>query len=40
METYRRIFAKLKRRGWEHLDLPVSLSKSGKLWIALRYGIF
>ncbi len=40
METYRRIFGKLKRRGWRHLDLPVSLSKPGKLWIALRYGVF
>ncbi len=40
METYRRIFAKLKRRGWQHLDLPVGLSKPGKLWIALRYGVF
>ncbi len=40
METYRRIFAKLKRRGWQRLDLPVGLSKPGKLWIALRYGIF
>ncbi len=40
METYRRIFGKLKRRGWQHLDLPVGLSKLGKLWIALRYGVF
>ena len=40
METYRRIFGKLKRRGWQHLDFPVSLSKPGKLWIALRYGVF
>ena len=40
METYRRIFAKLKRRGWRRLDLPVSLSKLGKLWIVLRYGVF
>jgi len=40
METYRRIFQKLKRRGWRDLDLPVSLSKPGKLWIALRYGVF
>jgi len=40
METYRRIFGKLKRRGWQHFDLPVRLSKPGKLWIALRYGIF
>ncbi len=40
METYRRIFAKLKRRGWQYLDLPVGLSKPGKLWIALRYGVF
>ncbi len=40
METYRRIFGKLKRRGWQRLDLPVGLSKPSKLWIALRYGVF
>ncbi|MDA1090774.1 MAG: presqualene diphosphate synthase HpnD [Proteobacteria bacterium] len=40
MEIYRRIFAKLKRRGWQYLNLPVGLSKIGKLWVALRYGLF
>jgi len=40
MEIYRRIFTRLKRRGWQQLNLPVSLSKISKLWVALRYGVF
>jgi len=38
MEIYRRILARLMRRGWKNLSLPVGVSKAGKLWIALRYG--
>lgn len=40
MEIYRRIFKKLRRRGWKHLNLPVEISKPRKIWIALRYGFF
>lgn len=40
MEIYRRILARLMRRGWKNLSLPVGISKVGKLWIALRYGYF
>ncbi len=40
MEFYRRIFIQLKRRGWRDLDRPVGLSKAGKLWVVLRYGLF
>ncbi len=40
MEIYRRIFKKLRRRGWKHLHLPVKISKPRKIWIALRYGFF
>lgn len=40
MEVYRRILEKLAHRGWLRLDLPVTISRPGKLWIALRYGFF
>jgi presqualene diphosphate synthase len=40
MEVYRRILDKLAHRGWLKLNLPVAISKPGKLWIALRYGFF
>ncbi len=40
MEVYRRILDKLARRGWLRLDLPVAISRPGKLWIAFRYGFF
>ena len=40
MEIYRRIFQKLRRRGWKLLNLPVGISKPRKIWIALRYGFF
>ncbi|MBI1985597.1 MAG: squalene/phytoene synthase family protein [Rhodospirillales bacterium] len=40
MEVYRRILDKLAHRGWLNLNLPVSISRPGKLWIALRYGFF
>jgi phytoene synthase len=39
MEVYRRIFARLRVRGWRRLDEPVKLSKAEKLWVALRYGL-
>lgn len=38
MEVYRRILDKLAHRGWLELDLPVTISRPGKLWIAIRYG--
>ena len=40
MEIYRRIFTKLKQRGWQHLNQPVSLSNISKFWVVLRYGVF
>jgi presqualene diphosphate synthase len=40
MEVYRRILDKLANRGWLRLDMPVTISRPGKLWIALRYGFF
>jgi len=38
MRAYERILVKLRRRGWRDLDRRVSLSRSEKIWIALRYG--
>ena len=38
MEVYRKILAKLTRRGWQNIYLPVSISRLGKLWIAFRFG--
>jgi len=40
MEVYRRIFFKLKRRGWSDLSYSTDLGKLHKLWIAYRYGVF
>ena len=40
MEVYRRILDKLAYRGWLDLNMPVTISGPGKLWIALRYGYF
>lgn len=40
MEVYRRILDKLIGRGWRRLDRPVRISKLGKLFVALRYGLF
>lgn len=37
--TYAAILTALERRGWEHLDRPVRLSKACKLWLLLRYGL-
>ena len=38
--TYDSILSALERRGWNHLDRPVSLPKWQKLWLACRYGLF
>jgi hypothetical protein len=35
--TYRAILARLQRRGWARLDVPVSVSPWGKLMIAARF---
>jgi len=35
--TYAAILARLERRGWRRLDVPVALPKWQKLWIALRH---
>jgi phytoene synthase len=40
MQVYRRILDKLIQRGWRNVDQPVRISKLGKLFIALRYGLF
>ena len=37
--TYAAILARLERRGWARLDVPVRLPKWQKLWIAARYGL-
>nr|WP_283949527.1 presqualene diphosphate synthase HpnD [Limobrevibacterium gyesilva] len=37
--TYAAILARLERRGWQRLDLPVKLPKWQKLWIALWHGL-
>jgi len=39
LQNYQRVLHKLVERGWDKLDEPVSLGKSQKLWILLRYGI-
>lgn len=39
LQNYHRVLHKLMERGWDRLDEPVSLGKSQKLWILLRYGI-
>lgn len=40
MKVYRRIFDKLRARGWGSDRRPVKVSKIEKLWIALRHGVF
>ena len=37
--TYAAILARLERRGWDRLDRPAKLTRLGKLWIAVRYGL-
>jgi len=39
MQNYRRIFDKLRARGWTEPERPVSLGKGQKLWILFRYGL-
>lgn len=39
MAAYRRILARLMRRGWRNVAVPVALSPLEKLWIVLRHGI-
>jgi phytoene synthase len=39
MEVYRRLFERLKARGWGRIAEPVNVPKLEKLWIALRYGL-
>ncbi len=38
MENYRRVLAKLQRRGWRHLDRPVRLTLPEKIGVMVRYG--
>ncbi len=40
MQVYRRIFERLRRRGWRRLDERVRLSALQKLWVLARYGLF
>jgi squalene synthase HpnD len=40
MEIYRRIYLRLKQRGWRDLSRPVGLGKLHKLWVALCFGVF
>ena len=37
--TYAAILTRLERRGWERMAERVSLPKTRKLWLALRYGL-
>jgi presqualene diphosphate synthase len=37
--VYHAQLRRLRRRGWQKLEEPISLSKPLKLWIALRYGL-
>ena len=39
MQVYRRIFEKLRRRGWRRLDQRVGLPLWQKLWVLVRYGM-
>jgi squalene synthase HpnD len=40
LEIYWRILCRLRRRGWARVEPRLSLAKSLKLWVALRYGLF
>jgi len=40
MKSYHRLLILLERRGWEHLDVPVKVSKIWKLFLAARILIF
>ena len=39
MAVYRRILARLRRRGWARLDEPVSVPRAVTMWLALRHGL-
>lgn len=39
MEVYRRIFQRLRSRGWQRWAEPVVVPSAEKLWVALRYGV-
>lgn len=40
MAMYKAILVRLTRRGWTNLDTSVRLSRLGRLWIAIRSGLF
>ena len=40
MMVYRRVLDRLLARGWAHLDQPVRIAKTEKVWLAVRHGIF
>jgi squalene synthase HpnD len=40
MAVYRRTLEGLEARGWDRLDEPVRISRTEKIWIALRYSLF
>ena len=40
LQNYSRVLDALGRRGWKNLEKRVSLPKSQKLWIILKYGLF
>jgi phytoene synthase len=37
--VYHASLDRLRRRGWSRLDLPVSLPRPVKIWLALRHGL-
>jgi len=39
MEVYWRTLGRLRSRGWERWDEPVTVSPAEKLWVALRHGV-
>lgn len=40
MQVYRRVFERLRRRGWRRLDGPVKLSPWQKIWVLVRHGLW
>ena len=38
-EVYRQVLKRMVARGWQRLDVRVTLSKAEKLWIAFRHGM-
>ncbi len=39
LAVYERVLARLEKRGWDRLDVPVRLSRGEKLWAVLRHGL-